>query len=41
MLQYGDTSAPFQKSYPSIGTREVYYDTVTDSLIQSPITIQF
>ena len=40
MLQYGDSSAPFRKSYPSIGTREVVYDSVTDNLIQVPISLQ-
>jgi NADH:ubiquinone oxidoreductase subunit C len=41
MLQYGDTSAPLQKSFPSIGVREIYYDATTDLLIQNPVTIQF
>jgi hypothetical protein len=41
MLQYGDSSAPFRKSYPSIGLREVYYDSVNDSLLHSPVSIQF
>lgn len=41
MLQYGDSSTPLKKSFPSIGTREIFYDTVTDLLIQSPVTIQF
>lgn len=41
MLQYGDTTAPLQKSFPSIGTREIFYDTVTDLLIQVPVSIQF
>lgn len=41
MLPYGDTSAPMQKSFPSIGTREIFYDTVTDLLIQNPVSIQF
>jgi NADH:ubiquinone oxidoreductase subunit C len=41
MLQYGDTSAPMQKSYPSIGLREIFYDSVSDLLIQNPVTIQF
>ena len=40
MLQYGDSSAPFRKSYPSIGTREVVYDSVTDNLVQVPISLQ-
>ena len=41
MLQYGDTSAPLKKSFPSIGLREIYYDAATDLLIQNPVTIQF
>lgn len=41
MLQYGDTSAPMQKSYPTIGVREIFYDSVSDLLIQNPVTIQF
>jgi NADH:ubiquinone oxidoreductase subunit C len=41
MLQYGDLSAPFQKSFPSIGVREIFYDSVSDTLVQTPVTIQF
>lgn len=41
MLQYGDTSAPLQKAFPSIGVREIFYDSTTDLLIQSPVSIQF
>lgn len=41
MLQYGDTSAPMKKSFPSIGLREIFYDSVSDLLIQNPVTIQF
>lgn len=40
MLQYGDSSSPFRKSYPSIGSKELFYDSVTDTLVQSPISIQ-
>jgi NADH:ubiquinone oxidoreductase subunit C len=40
MLQYGDTSAPFQKSFPTIGLKELYYDPIKDTLIQNPVTIQ-
>ena len=40
MLQYGDSSAPFRKSYPSIGLKETFYDSVTDSLAQVPVSIQ-
>ena len=41
MLTYGDTSAPMRKSFPSIGIKEIYYDTTTDLLIQNPVSIQF
>lgn len=40
MLQYGDTSLPFQKSFPSIGVKELFYDPIRDTLIQNPVTIQ-
>ena len=40
MLQYGDTTVPFQKSSPSIGYKEIYYDSVSDILIETPITLQ-
>jgi hypothetical protein len=29
------------KSYPSIGIREIFYDSITDNLIQNPVSIQF
>ena len=41
LLQYGDTSAPMLKNYPSIGIREIFYDSVTDLLIQTPVSLQF
>ena len=41
LLQYGDTSAPMRKSFPSIGVREIFYDSVSDLLIQNPVTVQF
>lgn len=40
MLQYGDSTAPFQKSFPSIGIRETFYEPLRDTIIQNPITIQ-
>lgn len=40
MLQYGDTSTPFKKSSPSIGTKEVFYDSLTDLVVQNPISLQ-
>jgi NADH-quinone oxidoreductase subunit C len=41
MLQYGDTSAPLLKSYPSVGTRELSYDSITDTISQTPVSLQF
>ena len=40
MLQYGDTTAPFQKSFPTVGVRELFYNPVKDTVIQSPISAQ-
>jgi len=40
LLQYGDASAPFQKNYPSIGVKEVFYDSLTDNIIQVPVSTQ-
>lgn len=40
MLQYGDSSTPFRKIYPSIGLTELIYDTVTDSLVHVPTSTQ-
>lgn len=40
MLQYGDSSIPFQKSFPSIGLKEMYYNPVQDTLIQNPVSLQ-
>lgn len=40
MLQYGDSTGPFQKSFPSIGIKELFYNPIKDTLIQNPITIQ-
>jgi NADH:ubiquinone oxidoreductase subunit C len=41
MLQYGDTSAPLKKFFPSIGIKEVFYDAVADVLVQNPTSVQF
>ena len=41
LLQYGDTSAPMLKTYPSIGIREIFYDSINDLLIQNPVSLQF
>jgi NADH:ubiquinone oxidoreductase subunit C len=40
MLQYGDTSTPFRKSSPSIGVKEVFYDSINDSIVQLPLAVQ-
>jgi len=40
MLQYGDSSAPFQKSFPTIGLKEMFYNPVKDVIVQSPVTLQ-
>jgi len=40
MLQYGDISAPFRKSSPSIGLRELFYDSINDKVINVPLNIQ-
>ena len=40
LLQYGDSTAPFQKSFPTIGIQEMYYDPIKDTLIQNPVSIQ-
>lgn len=40
MLQYGDSSIPFQKSFPTIGLKEMYYEPIKDTLIQNPISVQ-
>jgi hypothetical protein len=41
MLTYGDTSAPMRKSFPSIGIKEIFYDSNSDLLIQNAVSIQF
>lgn len=40
MLQYGDSTAPFQKSFPTIGLREMFYNPIKDTIVQNPISIQ-
>lgn len=40
MLQYGDSSNPFKKFYPTIGVKEMVYDIVKDTLVQVNCTIQ-
>lgn len=40
MLQYGDSSAPLQKSFPTVGLREMFYDPIKDVVIQNPVSMQ-
>ena len=40
MLQYGDSSNPFNKSFPSIGKNELVYNPINDTINQIPITMQ-
>jgi NADH:ubiquinone oxidoreductase subunit C len=40
MLQYGDSSVPFQKSFPTVGLQEMFYNPIKDVLVQNPITLQ-
>lgn len=40
MLQYGDVSTPFRKSFPSVGFRETVYDLMSDSVVQSRTDLQ-
>jgi NADH:ubiquinone oxidoreductase subunit C len=40
MLQYGDTSTPLKKTFPTIGFRETSYDIVSDSVVQNRLDVQ-
>jgi len=40
MLQYGDSTSPFQKAFPSIGIKEIFYNAVKDTLVQNHISLQ-
>jgi NADH:ubiquinone oxidoreductase subunit C len=40
MLQYGDTSVSFQKFLPSIGLKEMFYDSINDLICQTRVTTQ-
>ena len=40
MLQYGDSSVPFQKSFPTIGLVEIFYNPIKDTLVHNPTTLQ-
>lgn len=40
MLQYGDTSTPFKKSFPVIGFRETSYNVLSDLVVQNRFDLQ-
>jgi len=40
MLQYGDSTAPFQKLFPTVGLKEMVYDIVKDTLVQVRVSLQ-
>ena len=40
MLPYGDSTSPLQKSFPSIGLKEMFYEPVKDTLVQNPVALQ-
>ena len=40
MLQYGDSSNPFKKIFPTVGVKEMVYDIVKDTLVQVNCTLQ-
>lgn len=40
LLQYGDTSAPLKKSFPTIGFRETSYNVLVDSIVQNRFDVQ-
>jgi NADH:ubiquinone oxidoreductase subunit C len=40
MLQYGDSTSPLKKSFPSIGVKESFYDPLKDIVVQNPVSLQ-
>lgn len=40
MLQYGDSTAPLQKFFPTIGLKELFYSPIKDTLIQVGLSMQ-
>jgi len=40
MLQYGDSTEPLKKSFPSIGLKEIFYSPLKDTLVQNPVSLQ-
>lgn len=41
MLCYGDNSTPFIKSFPAVGFKEISYNSRTDLLIFTKVTLQY
>jgi hypothetical protein len=40
MLTYGDTTSPFTKIFPSVGLKEIYYDSISDQLAYNNLSLQ-
>lgn len=40
MLQYGDSTTPFRKAFPTVGVSELFYNPTKDTLIQNPVSLQ-
>lgn len=40
MLQFGDVTAPLQKSFPTIGLRDMFYDPIKQTIVQGVATVQ-
>ena len=40
MLQYGDSTAPLRKLYPSVGHQELAFDPINDNVVQIPVSVQ-
>lgn len=41
MLQYGDNTSPLKKNSPSVGYKELFFDSLNESIIQLPLTLQY
>ena len=40
MLPYGDNSAPFQKFYPAVGKKELFFSALWDFIVDFPVSLQ-
>jgi len=40
LLPYGDLTAPFKKSFPTVGLRELYFNNIKEVVIQCPVSVQ-